>query len=276
MNAIQVAQLRGMMVYEFRMHWRRRALIVVTLALTVMLLFMMAVLAASLHEASGLDPEIKRRAISATIIFSTWAPIGVCLALILPIMVADTIPLDQQYGVRDTLGSLPLTHTVYIGGKLLGVWAAVLVGMFGIMVLTGIGWWLLGGPYDVAGYIQMWVVGVAWISILNSGLGVLIAVGQPNRRQAIIVVILFLAVSLSLFSGSMQGNDFLGIISPMRGAILSYYLFNSRQDLGFESVSSALMSTPQAVLLTIVAGIIELIIVGTLAVAWMRYRESKA
>ena len=147
-------------------------------------------------------------------------------------MVADTIPLDRQYGVRDTLDSLPLSQGVYILGKLLGTWAAVLVGMLVIMVLTAIGWWFLGGAYDVMAYIQMWVVGVAWIAILNSGIGVLVSAGQPNRRRAIVVAILFVVVAIALFGGSMQGNDFLGIVSPMRGAILTYYLFNSRQNIG--------------------------------------------
>src|SRR5688572_27685105 len=110
MNGIEWLQLRGMLVYEFKMHWRRRALLIVTLAITVMLLFTMAVLAQSLREANDLDPELARRAISATIVFSTWAPIGVSLAVILPIMVADTIPLDTQYRVRDTLDSLPVSR----------------------------------------------------------------------------------------------------------------------------------------------------------------------
>jgi ABC-type transport system involved in multi-copper enzyme maturation permease subunit len=228
MNAVVWSQLRGMVIYEFKMHWRRRALLIVTLAITVMLLFTMVILGDILRESNSVDPELARRAISATIVFSTWAPIGVSLALILPIMVADTIPLDTQYRVRNTLDSLPLSRPVYVAGKLLGVWAAVLAGMFAIMVASGVGWWLLGGPYDVVVYVQMWVVGVAWIAILNSGLGVLIGAGQPNRRRAILVVIFFLVLVVSVFSRSMQGDDFMGIISPMRGAILSYYLFHRR------------------------------------------------
>ncbi len=275
MNAMQLSQLGGMMRYEFRMHWRRRALVVVTLAIAVMILFEMLVLSSALQESSGLDPEVTRRAISATIIFSTWAPIGVSLAVILPVMVADTIPLDRQYGVRDTLDSMPLSRGVYILGKLLGTWVAVLAGMFAVMVITAIGWWFLGGSYDVVTYIQMWVVGVAWIAILNSGLGVLISAGQPNRRRAIVVAVLFVVVAIAVFGGSMQGDDFLGIISPMRGAILSYYLFNSRQNIGIESVSPSMTTTPEAVLLTILAGIGELIIVGLVVSAWMRYQDDR-
>jgi hypothetical protein len=276
MTALQIAQLRGMIKYEFRMHWRRRALLIVSLAVTVMILFEMLILSSSLQMPEGLDREAARRAISATIVFSTWAPIGVSLALILPIMVADTIPLDQQYRVRDTLDSLPLPRWVYLVGKLLGTWAAVLVGMFAIMLLTGVGWWIFGGPYDVLIYVEMWVVGVAWIAILNGGIGVLVSAGQPNRRRAIFVVILFLVISIFAFNGSMQGSDFLGIISPMRGAILSYYLFNSRQLSGIDSVSSSLMTTPEAMLLTVIAGIVELVILGVFVIMWMQYQDNKA
>jgi hypothetical protein len=272
MTALHIAQLRGMLFYEFRMHWRRRALLIVILSVAVIVFFEMAVVSNSLRVANEVDPDVARRAISATIVFSTWAPIGISLALILPIMVADTIPLDQQYRMRDTLDSLPLSRGVYLGGKLLGVWAAVLAGMFAIMLLTGVGWWILGGPYDIAVYVEMWVVGVAGIAILNSGMGVLISAGQPNRRRGILVVIIFLVLT----SGSIQGSDFLDIVSPLRGPILSYYLFNSRQGIGIEPIPASLTSTPEAVLLTIIAGVIELVIIGVLVTAWMRYQDNKA
>ena len=35
-------------------------------------------------------------------------------------------------------------------------------------------------------------------------------------------------------------------------------------------------TTPEAVLLTIIAGIVELVIVGLLITAWMRYQDNRA
>ncbi len=273
MNRMAIAQLRGITSYEFRMHWRRRALLAVTLGMLVMLVFNIAVLGSSLSMADGLDPAVRQQAVSATIIFSTWAPMGVSLAFILPVIIADTIPLDRQYGVRDLLDSMPLSGGIYLTGKLLGTWAAVLAGMIVIMIASSLIWWLFAGAYDLLAYLEMWLIGVAWVSILNGGLGVLIGAGQPNRRRGITVVILFLFISAFLLNGSFQGGNWQGIVSPTRGALLTYYLFNVRQGIVGETVVPAMMTTPDAVLLTIVAGIVELGLIWLVMRRWMKWRE---
>jgi len=271
MNSLIWTQLRGMTVYEFRMHWRRRGLVVITLAIILMLGFSMVILGDSMRQANSIDPELYRRAVTATIIFSTWAPIGVSLAIILPIIVADTIPLDKQYGVRDLLDSIPMVSGVYLIGKLLGVWVSVLVGLGAVMLLSGIGWWIVGGPYNIISYFEMWIVGVAGIAILNSGLGVLVCATQPNRRSAILI-----SVALVCISGSMLGSDLMRIASPIRGAILSYYLFNVRQSISSEAISPAMLSSVSAVMLTIFVGIIELAAGWALMTGWMHWRDGKA
>jgi hypothetical protein len=276
MNTTMWTQLYGMTVYEFRMHWRRRALLVITMAMSLLVIISILLLGDSLRQPISIDPELYRSAVTATVIFSTWAPIGVSLAVILPILVADTIPLDRQYGVRDLLDSFPMSHGVYLIGKLLGVWAAVLVGMGAVMILVGAAWWFLGGSYNIGNYVEMWIVGVAWIAILNSGLGVLICAGQPTRRRAIMVAVGIVIVSLSFLGGSLQGNDLMGIASPMRGAILSYYLFNVRQSINLETIPPALLTSASAVVLTILAGIVELIVGWMAVVGWMRWRDGFA
>jgi hypothetical protein len=114
---------------------------------------------------------------------------------------------------------------------------------------------------------------VAWIAILNSGLGVLICAGQPTRRRAILLSVALVFVSLIFLGGSFQGNDLMGIASPMRGAILSYYLFNVRQSISSETVSPVLLTSASAVILTILAGIVELVVGWMVVVGWMRWRD---
>jgi hypothetical protein len=273
MNSILWAQLRGMAWYEFRMHWRRRGLLVITLAMTVMLGFSMIVLSDGIRHPDNIAPELYRQVLTATIIFSTWAPIGITLAVVLPVMVADTIPLDRQHGMRDLLDSTPLSPGVYLMGKLLGVWASVLAGMGAVMVLSGIAWWILGGPFNIGSYFEMWIVGVAGIAILNSGLGVLVCATQPNRRRAILLSVVLVFLSITFLSGSLQGNDFLGIASPLRGAIISYYLFNVRQSISTEMIAPAMLTSTNAVLLTIIVGALELAAGWALMTGWMRRRS---
>jgi hypothetical protein len=51
-----------------------------------------------------------------------WLALGM-----LPIVTAPTIPADRQYGVDELLRSTPLTGSIYLAGKVLGVIAAMLL-----------------------------------------------------------------------------------------------------------------------------------------------------
>jgi hypothetical protein len=177
--------------------------------------------------------------------------------------------------VRELLDSSPLPYWVYLTGKLLGVWASVLSGLGAIMVLSGVAWWILGGPYNIVSYLEMWIVGAAGIAIINSGLGVLICAGQPTRRRAILIAVALIVISIRFLAGSFQGNDLMGIASPMRGAILSYYLFNIRQGISSEMIAPELLTSGNAIVLTLAAGMIELMAGWALVVGLGRWREGR-
>lgn len=272
------ARLRGIAGYEFRMHWRRRALLVMMLAFVVMTGASILIAGDSLLKPENLDEIRYRQVVSAYAIFTAWMPLGVGLALILPVMVADTIPLDRQYGVRDLLDSLPVSRAVYLGGKLLGMWAAVLIGLGMALAFVALAWMLRVGVFDLGSYVEMALAGAASVAVLNGGLGVLLAVGQPTRRRAILVVIGALALFIFVLPAITNNWDlrlsFNGqILNPLRMPIINRYLFNVQAEAGLSVESAALMVPPEMVRDTILAGLAELAVVWALAWGWLRWRS---
>lgn len=272
------AQLRAIAGYEFRMHWRRRALLVMILAFVVLTGASILIAGDSLLKPENLDETRYQQVVSAYAIFTAWMPLGVGLALILPVMVADTIPLDRQYGVRDLLDSLPVSRAVYLGGKLVGMWAAVLAGLGIGLTFVALAWTLRVGVFDLSNYVEMALAGAASVAILNGGLGVLLAVGQPTRRRAILVVIGALALFIFVLPTITNNWDLRlsfnsQILNPLRMPIINRYLFNVQAEAGLSVENAALMVPPEMVRDTILAGLAELAIIWALAWSWLRWRS---
>jgi hypothetical protein len=273
MSLNYLTQLAGMAKYEFKMHWRRRALWVITLTMLVITGFAAMLggteiggLVDKLAEAGGLTDTAQVRLFM--VLFATWVSVAVLLSFIFPIAVADTIPLDRQLQIRELLDSLPLHSSIYLLGKLLGIWLAAFAGVILSLPITAAIWWITAGSYDVGKYAQMWLIGGAALIVLNGGLIVLAAAGQPTRRRAfaaavVVYILPFLFVGRSLRIGITF--DPVAYIDPLRAPIITRYTNLSAGDQ-FAFVS------PE-VSLTILVGLVELVIVGVLVWGWMRWRE---
>jgi hypothetical protein len=252
-----------MTAYEFRMQWRRRSLVVLVIALAVMVVVSILLMGNRNNQALQ-----SRDAITFTVVFATWAPTGIALAFILPVLLADTIPLDHQYGASELLNSLPLPQPIYLIGKVLGACAASLCGIGTVLFAAAVGWrWQLGA-YDLGRYLEMCIVGAGAVVILNGGLAVLASAGFPTRRRAIlltaIVPILFLGVSFNSASAWAY-------LSPIRGLILMYFFSSPSADI---YVAPVQVDMPQA-LLTVAVGLVELVAAWLLAWGWLRWQESR-
>jgi hypothetical protein len=259
-----LVQLGKMTYYEFRMHWRGRALLIVTLSVAVMNLFSIWIFSANM-----LPVELDATYAAVGLIS---APLTMTLAILLPIIISDTIPKDQQYGVRELLDTLPVPHWVYLGGKLLGMWAGVLLSLFAVMVVNGIFYHFTIGALNLGLYIEMWLIAGVALLIINGSLGVLTPIGQPNRRRAVILMVALFVLSFAFAGQIFETASLLAYINPMRPAIVLYYIAN----MG-EQVSGSLTAfTSSDVLLTIVAGLIELVLVGALAWGWLKWRDHRA
>jgi ABC-type transport system involved in multi-copper enzyme maturation permease subunit len=275
-NKIQAAQILGMTRYEFRMHWRRRGLLILMWGILVVVGISLLVSGDSFSQLSslGADPALVREVMTAALILTVFSPIGVGLVFLLPLVEAETIPLDRQYGVRELLDTLPLSPNSYFIGKLLGMWAAVLSAMGLIMVVIGVIWWFKAGAFNVGDYIEVWLFGIGAIVVLNGSLGVLIPAAQASRRRAIIVTIVGMAVLAWLFGGGADNTDLQGMLNIIRWPILNYYLFSKTQVLNAVPSTVAVPSF-ETVLLTIGVGLIQLVLLFALVRLWTAWLESR-
>jgi ABC-type transport system involved in multi-copper enzyme maturation permease subunit len=275
---MQISQIIGMAVYEFRMHWRRRTLQVATLSLIGLSLIIMLVLGSSmeqyLQQFGNMDPNAP-----LNIVPFFWIPIYFVILVLYGPMMSEVIPLDHNVGVRELLESLPLKHETYLAGKLLGMLLALLSGLVIAALVVGAAAWVVFGGFEIAPYVQMWLVGVFPLVLLNPGLSLLLAAGQPTRRRAaaiggglaIICMALFATSTMNILNG--ESNALLDSMNPARPAILRYFLPAASNGAMVSTVSS---SAGGEVALAVVVGLLELLVAGAVIWWWLRWRESRA
>jgi hypothetical protein len=181
------------------------------------------------------------------------------MALLAPIFVADLIPKDQQLGVRELFDTTPLSKGAYLAGKLVGGWLALLSSLLIVMIAAGIFWFLRAGGLDWGIYLEMWLVGAVALVIINGGLGIILPAPLSTRRRAILAMIALLTVSFFL------GNQAVGedVWSLVRGPIIIHYIGEN-----FET-------TRPLYLQSIAIGAAQLVLLGSLMWAWMRWRDAK-
>jgi ABC-type transport system involved in multi-copper enzyme maturation permease subunit len=236
---MRLAQLVAIIRYELVLLRRQRLLIGVILS-TIALPLVMVVL-----FGQGNVEEIQRTWITSggiatdaalqvttryAVTYSAMALYMITL-LILPVISADVIAKDQQHGVRELLDGLPLTAGTYLGGKVLSWWASVAIGLVIALVAVGAGLRVLMGPYHVDQFALAWIA-IGWgIGLVNSTLSLLLAAGQPTRRRAIIVGVIFAAICLFANISLLVESDVLWhVLSPGRQAISLHFLLESWRD----------------------------------------------
>ncbi len=274
------SQLSGIIRYEFLMHWRRRALLGVMLGMAVVpivivLLFgesNVAEIRRAWITAAGVETEVVRQLTTRYALIYTSMTLFIVLLLMLPVVAADSVPKDRQLGVRELLDSLPQSTTTYLLGKVLGFWAATTAGFAGAMVFTGIGLWLLLGPFQIDRYVTMWLVMLIGVGLINAGLSIVLAAGQATRRRALFIGVTFAVLCMIANVGTFgRANTVWAIADPGRQAITSYYFFAAWFNTGLPQ-----LVTEQDVVLALAAGAVELIAVGGVTAVWLRRRSANA
>lgn len=267
---VQLYQLWGMVRYEFKMHWRRRALKVVILALAVLIGVMVLLQNTDEIKETVIDPAVENGTLTRPelntyfAIFSSWFVSAATIGFILPVALADTIPLDKQMHTHELLDSLPLPRSIYLAGKVLGSWAAILPGIVGIMVVSSVAWWLLIGNYYVHRYIAMWLLGVGVFVILNTGLGILLPATQPSRRRALLLMIFVIFILPNFFGLNFTPGDkadWWDYSNTMRLPLFFYYATIDHQ------------KALQDALIVSAIGVLELALVWVGVWGWYRWQE---
>jgi len=278
-------QIAAMIRYEFLLQLRRPGLLAVVGGMIGLPLLSFLVNRSQFAElsaavaAGGLSFENARAIITNEAVFRSWLTAwGVCMML-LPIVVADTLPKDRHFGVRELLESLPLTPGTYLAGKVLSVWVSLLGGV-GLAALIGSAiWWSLAGPFTPGIYFEMWFVGVASMALVNSGLALLLAAGQPTNRRAILVGVAFAILSLAFFGPGMilHGTNW-NLLNPSHPELGMYYMFGWPGAGAGDPLSlrATALASRSAALRDIAAGAAEVAVAWVVVWIWLRRRESGA
>ncbi|MBL8163040.1 MAG: hypothetical protein JNJ61_13730, partial [Anaerolineae bacterium] len=111
------SQLLAVLRYEFRMHWRRRPLIVMTLSLVVMNVFILLIGKEGFDRVLAGAPTNELVDLVPLLLNVTYV---VILAFFVPLS-ADAVPIDAQLGTRELLDALPLKAHTYLAGKFMGM-----------------------------------------------------------------------------------------------------------------------------------------------------------
>lgn len=205
---------------EFRVQWRRRALLVMTLAMLVVsgIATLLLYNEVSLRDKIAMDNDVS----TSTVVSLTLIPMGAVLALVMPFVMADVVPKDCQLGVRELLDTTPLPSNVYLAGKVLGALLSVFSSVTVIFFITGVLWRIFVASYQVSEMIEAWLVGALLTAVINIGLIVLLAATQPNAQRAVLVAIVVFALIPGILGFEPTG-DLRESLNPLRPGIFFHY-----------------------------------------------------
>ncbi len=251
-----MSQILAIIYYEFRMSWRQRTLLVMTLALLVITLSPLFLIYAQASE-RGAVSRLTGTNPTAGLVQLTYSTSAAVVALLMPIVFAELIPRDRQLKVRDLLLSTPLSSTAYLTGKVLSAWLIVASSMLVVSLAAGVSWWAVFGAFTLSDYVEAWLLGVLPLIIINLGIIVLIASLLPTNRMAVLAGLIFSFVFSPLMGFAPQG-DWRDLVNPLRPGIFYRYA----------SVDEAF--TLPSFEATVAAGLIQLGLIWL--VIWLIYR----
>ena len=199
-----------------------------------------------------------------------WPVVFLMLLTIFPMLSADAIARDRQFGVLDLLTVTPLASATYLLGKVVALFALSFIAMSGVMLALGVLWWRLMGPFDLATYVSLWTSSLLPMSLVNPVLSLLLASRAQNRRTALAIGFLFGLASLVLLGTSS---------ALLQSQIGSFDYFNPAHPLVFIHDITALMQggaydfiASKDIVLTWLASGVDLLLLGG-AAWWFHQRQ---
>ena len=248
---ITLAQVFAVIRYEILMQWRRRTLIVLCGFFLVGLIGLGTMLdPLDLINTSAEIPGVNTETLSGT-----WATLSLILpgtiVLLLAIMpmLAEIIPLDQQYKVDQLIGATTLTRAAYLIGKLGGVWIGLIVGLIISAVALALLSTVRFGALDVWVYARFWSVFVVLPALICSGLVVMLAALMSSRRGAVVLGIALLPFALTLGILLLTNTYLFGLLRRLAELVASGATQPYEQSVNEMLQSGVVLQLPFALLM---------------------------
>ncbi len=252
-------QLITIMRLEIVMCWRRgglKVILLMSILLPPLMSWVMPIDRQMAQMLAQLWPDDALRLRTAFAI-SNNAAVGWTALFLLPLILSEVIPLDDQYRTREFMTALPLLTWVYLAGKLLAFWGVALLGLALTALITCGLVWTQYGPLDMPVLLSFWIWGYGLLALFSTQMGIMLAVGQPTRRQAILPGIAAVLLALGAYF-VLPTNEFL-----WKGLLLSiiaahYPGHYNAALLGFPSMPDYLLRIGAVVLVMIAVWIATL------------------
>ncbi len=282
-----ICQLGAMIRYEMILVWRRRGLLIITLAILAITTLILVSSKSQVETGrqqlvqAGLSVQDVGKQTTLGLLPTYWGVLFTILLITLPVVLVDSIPIDRQVGVRELFDTMPLNSATYLTGKLLGVWAAALSAIVIVMLGSGLVWWLVLGPFEISYYLEVWLVGAIPGALINAGMVIFLVIGQPSRRGALLVGVAFSIVLLLLLGRSLDmttGNSPLLYLNPAHPILFLYYLvghWTNTAGVYAGHLAPELVGSPSQVALTLLVSMAELAVLWSIAWLWLRFREHR-
>lgn len=270
-----IRQILGVAKYEFIMRWRTRGMKVFILAPTVMFVFAMVVLLNDtgnlipIHASDGLMSEQQLLlARGEVLVFLASALFVVPSIYMFPILAADTVAVDEHIGVMEILGALPMSDSVYLIGKALGVTGAGLAAQLGTMLIVGIIYRFWNGAYNPWPFIDL-IIGMSIALALLTCLAVFIGASQTSARRAIALVIALLIVPEFL-----QTVEIISWLLPSRIDFYTLFVWaSSTASFGLTPIERGMVVLSPRFTELALFSLMQLLFIGGIVVFWRRYRK---
>jgi hypothetical protein len=136
----------------------------------------------------------------------------VMVTLLLPLMLAELIPLDRQYRVREIVDTLPITWNIYLAGKLLSVWPVVAIGMALSALLSGVLTWMQNGPFHIGVLAAFWITGLIPLALFTVQMSVMLPARQSSRRAILMGLVASVVGLVACFVLPVNGFLFAALI----------------------------------------------------------------
>lgn len=177
-----------------------------------------------------------------TIILMTAVGLQVILIALLPVM-AESIPIDKHFRMRELLASLPIPEWIYLAGKVIGAWLILFTGWLIIMFMFGIFYHLRVGSIDGITFVRIWLVLNLPAGLIMSGLTILAASAIATRRKSVLVGLALIPIALWMCVGVYL--QLFEVFDPARMAELMHLPYQELIDrMSANALTTVLSFTP--------------------------------
>lgn len=257
---------------ELIIQWRQRSLLFGALpCLAIGIWFILGIRASQSQPGSIILDEAQ---LAASGVIGVAYIIHIFSLLMYPILLAETLPKDRQWGLEDLTRSWPLPPSTYLAGKLFAAFLTVTALMVFIVISIGLVLSLVSGAPDLSPYLGFVLFGILPVATINSLLAVLLAAGQPTRRRAFVIGGAFAIVSLLLlplgFVDSSYGANY---FNPGRTLVLMHYMQQLTTIGNLNAAAQSFLGEPithMHLLFAALAGALQVALGYGIALRWLR------